>query len=233
MKKIISIIIVLAIVALGAYFYLTRPVAEPTENIQDQVTPVTVDDTTSDTVGGASTGDWKTYRIDSVSKVSFSIKEVLREKPFTAVGTTSQVAGEMKIKETGVATKQYTLALGEVKIDARTFKTDDEKRDGMIVRGILVSEKAGNEYITFTPADKTVTFENGKEFTLNGTLKVSSISKPVVLKITANVDGSKITGKMSATIKRSDYSLTIPDVPFVASVDDAFDISADISASQR
>jgi len=234
MNKIFSFIIVLAVIGGGVFLYITRPVAVPTENIQDQVEPVTTDDTSSasGTQLAGTTDEGTTYRIGSSSKATFSINEVLNDKPFNAVGTTSQIAGEINVTDNDVE-NMYFMTLGTVKIDARTFKTDSEKRDGAIVRMILKSENEGNEYISFTPKEKTISFTDGQSFDVAGNLTISGVTKPVTFKVTATKTADKVTGKATANVKRSDFNLTIPNVPFVASVEDTFVISADIVASKK
>jgi hypothetical protein len=57
MNKILSFIIVLAVIGGGIFLYVTRPVAVPTENIQDQVEPVATDNTTAAATQLAGTTD--------------------------------------------------------------------------------------------------------------------------------------------------------------------------------
>lgn len=231
MNKIILFIIVVIVIGGGIFLYQTRPVATPTENIQDQVEPIANGDSAAGTQLAGTTDEGETYRIDASSKVTFSINEVLNDKPKTAVGTTSQIAGEIKITHNDVQNMHF-LTLGTVKIDARTFKTDNEKRDGAIVHMILKSDTAGNEYISFTPTQKSISFTEGQEFDVAGSLTISGVTKPATLKVTATVVDGKVTGKATANLKRSDFKLTIPNVPFVASVEDNFVVSTDIVATQ-
>ncbi|MCA9916195.1 MAG: hypothetical protein KC496_22720, partial [Anaerolineae bacterium] len=80
-------IVVLA-VAVGVFLYITRPVDEASENIQDNTETLSLDETdTSETV---------IYRIDqTASQVEFHINEVLNGSDFTAIGVTDEVAGDI------------------------------------------------------------------------------------------------------------------------------------------
>lgn len=164
------------------------------------------------------------YKISSASsKVEFKIDEILRDKPFTAIGTTSDIAGDIFVNS------DDTITLSTISINARTFKTDSSNRDGAIARFILKSDDPKNEFITFVP--KTIT---GKLPTVSvtGDLTISGKTMPVAFDIIAKVSGNDLSGTANASIKRSDFNLTIPSVKFVASVDDQFTISASIVAKK-
>jgi polyisoprenoid-binding protein YceI len=237
-----TIIIIIAAVGIAgvAYFmYLTRPVATPEGNITDQTTPLSQEGIADGTAGEdapANTEAGKIYQVDqSKSTATFKIDEELRGEPFTAVGITNQIAGEFRVKENSDGTS--TLTVGTLKIDARTFKTDSPQRDGAIVRMILKSETTGNEYITFTPTKSEVTASSlmkGKAtFSVPGTMTISGVSKPVIFSVTGSVVNGSLVGDAAAKIKRSDFKLTIPNIPFVANVADEFLLSSHIVAAAQ
>lgn len=224
MKKIIFGFVVVIVALLLAFFYITRPPSAPS-----QTTP-----TTSGEQGTPLPG--QTVRAYSVSaaesQAAFRIREVLRGSPFMAVGTTSAVSGEFKIiEENGVRSAQ----MGEIRINARTFKTDDPRRDGAIARLILKSESPENEFIVFKPKDITglpdsLEPDTAYEFEIQGDLTISGVTKPAKFAVVAFFNDAKISGKASAKIRRSDYNLVIPNIPFVANVDDEFEIEATLVA---
>ncbi len=225
MKTIIWIVIIAALGYVG-FNYATRPVAQPTTDISDSAS--------SETEFPASeTGDH--YRVaSSDSKVQFAIKETLNEKPFTAVGTTNQIAGDVEIENAGT---EPFVRMGTIKVDARTFKTDSEKRDGAINRFILKTETPGNEYVTFTPTSivqPTAAIIDGKAFTftVTGNLMISGVTKTATMKVIATKSSDKISATIATTVKRSDYGLKIPEIPFVANVSDSFDVSGTIVAKK-
>lgn len=228
MKKIITIIAaVIVIAAVVGFMSITKAPSAPTTDIntaadQNQTAPV------PETI--------PTYKISqSESKVSFSIGETLREKPFTAVGTTDQVAGDILVlfdEDTGGT----YLAADNITVNAKTFKTDDEKRDGAIARMILKSEDPANEFITFkatsiglpdAPAGDTPL-----QFSVIGNLTISGVTKQVTFTGTFMGTAEKMTVHATAKIKRSDFNLKVPELPFIADVADEFTISADIVANR-
>lgn len=227
MKTIFWIVIIAAIGYFG-FTYLTRPVAQPTSDISTQ--------TTEDQLPTESSATQ--YRVaSSDSMVQFAIKETLNGKPFTAVGTTNQISGDVSIKNADTVPE---ITMGVVKVDARTLKTDSEKRDGAINRFILKTETAGNEYIVFTPksiTNLTDSSEDGAgifEFTVNGDLTISGVTKSTsfIVEAILSENGTTLTSTMKGILKRSDYNLNIPEIPFVANVSDTLDISGTVVAKK-
>src|SRR5439155_9016299 len=81
----------------------------------------------------------------SSSKASFAIGEILNGSPFTAVGTTDQVAGQIAVDPNNPSAAQ----VGIIQIDARNFKTESSLRDRAIQSFILQTDKYPT--ITFAP----------------------------------------------------------------------------------
>jgi len=219
MKKAIIWILFLTILGVGTYTYLSRPVdtsnqpvVEGTELEQPQV--------------------GKLYRIDKEqSVVKFTIQEDLRGAPFTVVGETKDIRGDVTLS----AGADPVLALGTIVVDVRTFKTDSAQRDGAINRLIVQTGTEGHEYAMLTNAKASglpavITEGAPFTFTVTGDLMLAGINKPATFSVTATQTESTLKGNMNSTLKRSDYKLVIPNIPFVANVPDTFTISADFVA---
>ncbi len=218
MKKAIQIIVVIVVIAALAYLYITRAPSAPSRDIN----------TATDTL--TATSSEKLYRISSEnSKVQFSIKEVLNGKPFTAVGTTSEIAGDIRVAS-------GTITVGTLAINAKTFKTDSKQRDGAISRAILRAEDPANEFMYFKSAPVTglpaLVASSTLAFSVMGDLTISGVTQPAIFSVNMKVDENGISGIATTKIKRSDFKLVIPNVPFVASVDDEFIVTAEISARE-
>ncbi len=219
----ITLTIILAI-GYGFFSYYTRPLPVMTININDQVEHLA--DTQTNTENS------KVLNIvNTQSEASFSLNEVLNGKPTLVVGTTNQVAGDIKVIETPA-----TISFGEVKVDARTLKTDNEKRNGAIGRMILKSEETGNEYIVFKTTSVIglpAIFEKGREFNYKiiGDLTIRGVTKSVSFdaKSTLNNDG---TLKVSAStmVTYGDYGISVPSFPFLANVDKTTKLSISLIA---
>ncbi len=221
MKKIGLLFILLIIILAGIFMYMTRPVISPTLEESEKM---------AGNEGEMNVEGSSVYKIDQTkTKAGFSLGEDLREKPFTVVGTTSSVFGELVLNNN----EPEKSILGTIKIDARTLKTDSSNRDGAIARLILNSEKTENNFITFKPTNVTGIPGDAKagvsyDFKVTGVLTISGVSKEVTFdtKAMATAEGT-IEGTATSVIKRADFKLTIPNIPFVANVDEEVDLKLD------
>lgn len=207
----------------GAYAYLTRPPAAPRIDMNAAVT----------TVVATTTPRARLFRIVPEKSIAeFQIGEILRGAPFTVMGTTGQIAGDIAID----AAEPEWLAIGEVRVNARTLKTDDPRRDGAISRFILRSEDPKNEFIVFAPrALRGVPqkMEEGKEFAfdITGDLTIAGVTRSTTFRATTTLEKSGIfTGRAHTTVRRADFGLTIPAVPFVARADENVIVRVAITA---
>ncbi len=223
----IAMVAVIAILSIGAFLYLTRSIAAPSIAIQDSVTQLdTAATSTSETV----------YRISQdASAAEYNIFEVLNGSDKTVVGTTDQVAGDILINLTDPSQSQ----IGDISIDARTFATDDTRRDNSVARFILQSEDDANEFITFTTTSisglstESMNVGDTIEFTVTGDLTIAGTTKSATFTVTATLESAdKLVGHAETTVLRSDYNLTIPSVPFVANVGDEVTLKLDFVALQ-
>lgn len=160
------------------------------------------------------------FTIDqSRSEARFLIDEVLRGQPVTVVGVTNQVAGQIAL-DPNVPTAQ----VGVIQINARTFATDNEFRNRAIKNAILRTNQF--ELITFTPRVITglpeqVTIGVPFEFTIEGDLTITDVTRPVTFTVTVTpVSQTEISGIAKTTVLYRDFNLIIPDSPSVDTVAD-------------
>ncbi len=222
MQRIITLVVVVAVVLIAGFFYFTRPVGAPTQavdTVAEKLAPATQTDETKTSVT-----EEKVYRISQAqSSVQFSIGEILNGAPFTAVGKTSEVGGDILVSNTAIK-------VGTMSVNAKTFKTDSSQRDGAIVRFILKSDKPENEFITFKlaqPIALMAPLAEGKEIsaTISGNVTISGVTKPATFTVKIKTQAGKFSVAGDTTIKRSDFGLKIPDLSFLASIDDEVKIS--------
>ena len=175
--------------------------------------------TTTGADGGATT-----YVIDSTrSTAYFEIGEELRGSPVVVRGSTDQVAGRVELDLADLSTAR----LSQVVINARTFKTDEERRDRAI-RGPIILNSASDEHelITFdvtsidglegaaAPGD-TVTLTVVGDLTIRGAVNTATFDVEATL-----ADDGAVSGTAVATVLRSDFGIGVPSVPGVANVSD-------------
>ena len=163
------------------------------------------------------------YRIvPEESEVRFEIDEILRGAPTRVVGTTNQVAGDFIIDFTDLEASQ----LGTLRINVRTLRTPEERRDRAIRSRILESASDQYEFTTFEPVrleglPETLEMGRPAPFQIVGNLTIRDITREVTFDAEMTlVAPDRVEGTAVTTILRGDFELTIPNVPFVASVDE-------------
>ncbi len=163
------------------------------------------------------------YRIvPEESEVRFEIDEILRGAPTLVVGTTNQVAGDFIIDFADLGASQ----LGAIRINVRTLRTDEERRDRAIRSRILESASDQYEFTTLETVrleglPETIEIGQPATFQIVTNLTIRDITHEVIFDAELTVvDPDRVEGTAVTTILRGDYNLTIPSVPFVASVDE-------------
>lgn len=156
------------------------------------------------------------------SEARFLIDEVLRGAPFTVVGVTNQIGGEITLDLANPANTQ----MGTILINARSLQTDASQRNNALRNFILRSADDAYELISFEPTAISGLPEAaaaGEEisFQVTGNLKIVETTNEVTFDVTATLnEDNTISGLAVATVLYKDFNLTIPQVPFVASVDE-------------
>ncbi|MBI3942577.1 MAG: YceI family protein [Chloroflexi bacterium] len=209
----IGVVIILgAVVTVGvvAYQFL-----KPTEAASGPIQAVPVQaQATSDSASAT------LFQIDQASsEARFVINEVLRGTPTEVVGATSQVAGQISVDPADPASTQ----VGTITINARTLATDSSQRDRAIQNEILSTNQY--EYISFTPTSLqgvpgNVSLGQPYTFQMVGKLTIRGVERDVTFDVTVTpVAENRLQGTATATINYADWGVSIPNVPFVASVD--------------
>ena len=211
MKMMLSVVLlaVAAVVAVAGYA-MFKPPAQATAPVE--AAPVAQ--------GPAATSSpAQVFEIDpNASSARFVIDEILRGSPYTVVGTTNQVAGQIAADLDDLDAAQ----VGTIRINARTLTTDADGRNRMLKNQILQTDQ--HEYITFTPKQlvgmpetvavgQSFTFQMVGDLTIRGTARETTFD--VVVTPTAE---NRLEGTASSTIRYADWGVSIPQVPSVAGV---------------
>ncbi|MEW5869582.1 MAG: YceI family protein [Chloroflexota bacterium] len=210
----------------------TQPTLEPAATDVPTQSPNPTTEMTGSETGAYPSGTVTYQIVQAESQARFSIDEVLRGKPFTAVGATSQVAGEIAVNFDNLGAQ-----VGIIQVNARTLKTDNNFRDRAINNEIL--DTAQYEYITFEPTAVTglpasVNANQEFSFQITGSLTIRDITKEVTFEVRLTpISADRMQGYASATVLRSDYKLTIPSVPSVADVSDQVLLEIDFVAVRK
>lgn len=172
--------------------------------------------------------------VQAESRVRFEIDEILRGSPKRVVGLTDQVAGDLIID---FASPRDTR-LGTLRINVRTLQTDDGRRDRAIRSRILQSAEDAYEFVEFEPTSLAglpaeVAVGDELQFTIVGTLTIREISAEVTFDaVVALESDGRVSGSAAVTIQRATFDLTIPSVPFVASVGEEVVLAIDFAAER-
>lgn len=166
------------------------------------------------------------------SNVSFQLDELLFGSPKTVIGTTSSVNGEIIIDRR----MPSRSSIKRMAIDARTFATDSDQRDNQIRKAILKSEVAGNEFITFVSRSingLSTELKDGTSYfaTIRGDLTIAGVTREAIFNGSFSLkNNSTIEGTALSTIKRSDFGIVIPNLSFIANVDEEVKLSISFKA---
>jgi len=216
--------VLIAVVGGGVFLYVTRDLEDASEDIQENTQQLETETETA-----------AVFRISQAqSTATYVINEVLRGEPFTVVGTTNEVAGDILVDFGDVSASE----IGQIRINARTFATDDSRRDNAVGRMVLQAENDANEFIEFVPSAITglpdaVEIGDRLEFDISGDLTISGSTQPVTFAaVVTYVQEDEISGTAEVTIAYADFNLTIPNVPVVSSVEETVILRLDFVAER-
>ena len=162
------------------------------------------------------------------SQATFTLEEDLRGARTTVIGATNEIAGKINVN----LADPRASSIGTIIINARTLETDNSFRNRALRSQILKSAQDAYEFIVFEPQElsnvsadsiavgETITFD------VSGDLTVVDVTRTVTFTVEVTLDSeTQISGSAAVNVLRSDFSLTIPDVPSVANVTDDVDLS--------
>lgn len=166
----------------------------------------------------------------TATEVRFLVEETLAGNHKLVVGATSTVSGAFQATPSDLMAATFE----PVVIDAATFVTDSDRRNGAINRFILKT----NTYpdIVFTPtgfAEVPAMVEVGQEFEgrLVGTLSVLGKEIPLSFALSARFASEhEFTGSGTTTISREEWDISVPMPPVVTWVADPLVFEMDFTA---
>jgi polyisoprenoid-binding protein YceI len=214
-------LLLIGLILIIGYFYFTRPTKAPSENIYTDIQVLGVE-------------NFYTIIPDS-SQVEYNMREELNNEPTLVIGSTNQISGNFILD----LENPNNSKINDISINARTFKTDQDRRDNAVVRFIIKSEDDDKEFITFKTTEiKNLPekFEVGQSYPLEilGNLTISKITNSVSFQTIVYIENEnevKITGE--STILYKDFNLVIPEFPFLANIDDEVILGLNLFAKKQ
>jgi polyisoprenoid-binding protein YceI len=202
-----AVVLVVALAVGGWYFFIKSDPKPPAEITK-----------TTTVEGGTLDGTYRVAAGDANSFVGYRVQEQLVGGAIeqTATGRTSAVTGSFTIRGTTVEDVNVTA-------DLRTLTSDRDQRDNAIKdRGLESNRFPEAKFVLTEPIERptapavgeTVTATARGEFTLHG------VTKPVEIPVEGRWDGRDVQVVGRLHIVFSDYGITAPTSPVVASIDD-------------
>lgn len=172
--------------------------------------------------------------VASKSQATYSLNEVLVGVPTHVVGTSNQISGQIIFDST---TKPASVTIGDILIDATSFKTDKDRRDEHVIKSIFKSDQIENKFIIFHTTSivgipETLTAGQNFPVEIIGDLTISGVTKPATFTgaVTWENDGS-VTGSASTSLAYANFGLEVPNLSFLANVDKIVELNISFIAN--
>ena len=212
---VLALVVVVGLAVAGWYFFLK---SDPEPRAAIKQTPVVTESTVAGQTASGPDGTWTVKPGNSQNFVGYRVTEKLfaNISQTEATGRTDHVTGTMTIA--GTTVKDVTVTA-----DLRDLTSDNNFRDGrMHGEGLESDEFPHAKFVLTEPitlsavptAGETVTADATGELTLHG------VTKTVTISLEGRWDGKQVQVVGHLPIVFSDYGITVPSAPAVASVDD-------------
>jgi polyisoprenoid-binding protein YceI len=145
------------------------------------------------------------------SSAKYVVEETLRGLPATAVGTTTDVTGEIYLSKDGL----YKDLPSKFKVDLRTLKTDESQRDNYVRQNVLrTGQFPFAEFVVESISGFPAGYAEGSEIslTLHGTMTVKGQAKPVMFTVKARQAGNTLTATADTQFNMTDFGIQPPEV---------------------
>jgi polyisoprenoid-binding protein YceI len=145
------------------------------------------------------------------SSAKYVVEETLRGLPATAVGTTTDVTGELYLSKDGL----YKDLPSKFKVDLRTLKTDESMRDNYVRQNVLrTGQFPFAEFAIESVSGFPATYSEGSEVTLTliGTMTIKGQTKPVTFTVKARQAGNTLTATADTQFNMTDFGIQPPEV---------------------
>ena len=151
------------------------------------------------------------------STAKYSIGERLArfDTPITAEGITTKLIGELRFDPEGNPTEDSLI-----KIDATSFKSDENKRDNWVRRNGGLGQEITFVVTDFQNLPWPLPSSDSATFVISGDMTLSGATVSTSWDTTANFSAGEIVGVAKTSITWDQFNLSKPRLPFIISVDD-------------
>ena len=189
---------------------------------------------TTATAPAAPAGSAVTFRVNSgASKATFRVREQLagRQLPNDAVGTTSDVTGQLALRPDGGVVQDAS----KITVNLRTLATDNRMRDNFIKDNTLQVNRFPNAEFVPTKAEgipSPLPATGEATLKLTGLMTVKGVQKEVTWDVTAKRNAGELQGTATTAVKFGDFGMTPPRVASVLSITDEIRLELELVATQ-
>jgi len=198
------------------------PTAAPTKPAAAAPTSASAPTQASQAASQTTAGGARTFAIaPDQSDVKLNVREVFADGNVNndAQLTTKDIKGQIVVTREGqvVADKsKFTVGLD-------SLKSDRAQRDQFIKRNPLQTSQFPTA--DFQPTELKLngtapTASGDVKGQLTGTMTIHGVGKPVTFDLDSHLDGGAIKGTATSSFKITDFGMTLPRVPIVASIED-------------
>ena len=225
--------IVVAVVLIGGFaIYLFLRDDAPSAGSKDKALAGATTTSTSEPEPGETTepaqegidGEWAvvpqagefTYDVETGTYAGFRIAEKLQNVgETTAVGRTGDVTGTITIEGS-------TVSAGTFEVDLTTVVTDRKLRNTKVQSALSTDEFPTGTFTLTAPIELGAPAVDGAEVMVEATgdLTISGVTKPVVMKVEAQLVDGRIGLYASTELTFSDFGVEVPSAPVVLSAAD-------------
>ena len=168
------------------------------------------------------------------NEVRYRVREQLVgfDLPNDAVGKSAAVSGGIAFDAAGGVLPVES----KFTVDASTFVSDKERRDGYVRGRLLTTDQYPTIQLVPTAVrglSLPLPTSGTKTFSLVGNLTVRGVTRPTVWNVTAKFDQGRITGSANTGFTFADFNLQQPRVPVVLSVADSIHLEYDFALAQE
>jgi polyisoprenoid-binding protein YceI len=185
--------------------------------------------------GGSGAAGTRTFVIvPDQSEATYQVQETFLKQntPFSPIGKTSTLEGVFQFTTAGKPTGQVT----GFKVDLRTLKTDNERRDNAIKENWLESNKYPfAEFVSTGVEGVPDSYTEGQEvsFKLLGNMTIRNITKPVTFDVKGKLSGDTVTGTATSEITMKDFGFEPPTIAGMISVQDGVKLAITFTAKEQ
>jgi len=219
-----AVLVALALAGAGLWWFVFRGEAPPPASLDQALAGIEAPVSSVAATAPAASPVEGTWSIDrtitnaqgSGSYTGFRVDEVLSGiGSTTAVGRTSTVEGTLTVRGT-------TLTGATIKANLTGITTNDSRRNDAVQRALATSRYPSATFVLTTPVDVGSVPAEGERITVaaTGDLTIRDVTRTVVLDLEAQLRSGVLVVVGSNDVVFSDYGVTVPSAPIVASVDD-------------